>query len=281
MRLSTSVLRVTLFLLVLLIAVPAPAKADVGPKPQLTIVVQNAPEGVYYLDLLVAKHDRESPGWHDLSQYNPGKLALLEGYQLDGWVPGLVHGTRVPMFGNLVGEPAGDTMRHVFSYLGVPKDFKLILVTPDNQLIVSQEVHRRAFQETITYDYATNAVYQQSIALIYLKQFTSTVIPTLLIEGLILLLFGFSLKRSWKPFLAVNIATQVFLTATLGTTLIKGGSLAAALMLLPVEAAILVVEAIAYSFLLTEHSRKRRIWYTVLANIFSAAVGIVLLLQGM
>ena len=46
-------------------------------------------------------------------------------------------------------------------------------------------------------------------------------IPTLVIEGVILLLFGFSLKKNWKAFLLVNIITQIFLTVTVGISLIK------------------------------------------------------------
>jgi hypothetical protein len=44
----------TFILIVLfLFAVPTTARADVGPKPELTIVVRNPPEGEYYLDLLI------------------------------------------------------------------------------------------------------------------------------------------------------------------------------------------------------------------------------------
>ncbi len=282
MHLKTSLSRIATFLLVLLVLIPAPAQADIGPKPRLTIVVQNAPEGLYYLDLLIAKPDGHTyTNLHDLSEYDPAKLALLEEYDEDGRIPALIKGTRVPLFGKLVGQPVGDEMHHVFSYLGVPTNFKLVLLTPDNQLVISREIDRKAFQETITYDYATNAVHQQSLTMVYLKQFGSTLLPTLLIECLILLLFRFSLRRSWKPFLAVNFATQLFLTAALGTTLIKGGSLAALLLLIPLEVVVIVAEAIAYATLLKEHSRKRRVWYAVLANISSAAVGIVMLLQGM
>ena len=37
----------------LLAVLPVSASADMGPKPQITIQVQNAPDGDYYVDLLV------------------------------------------------------------------------------------------------------------------------------------------------------------------------------------------------------------------------------------
>ena len=37
----------------LLAVLPVSASADSGPKPQITIQVQNAPDGDYYVDLLI------------------------------------------------------------------------------------------------------------------------------------------------------------------------------------------------------------------------------------
>ena len=49
-RKRTSVFCVLALLAVLL---PVPARADMGPKPSMTIHVENPPSGIYYLDLLV------------------------------------------------------------------------------------------------------------------------------------------------------------------------------------------------------------------------------------
>ncbi|MFQ9126466.1 MAG: hypothetical protein ACLR4Z_06360 [Butyricicoccaceae bacterium] len=49
-RKRTSVFCVLALLAVLL---PVPARADMGPKPSVTIHVKNPPSGSYYLDLLV------------------------------------------------------------------------------------------------------------------------------------------------------------------------------------------------------------------------------------
>jgi len=258
---------------------PLPTRADVGPKPELIIVVKNPPEQEYYLDLLVPEPDDPFNNLDHQAIYDQVKLDLLKHYEIDGWTPALVRGTGVPMSGNLVGERMGSTMRHTFGYVGVPDEFKIILVTPEAELVVSRVVSRSAFQETMTYDYATGEVQQRSLPLAYLRQFLATCLPTLLIEGAVLLLFRYSLRRNWKSVLTVNVITQVFLTAVFGTTLLRHGTFSAFLLFVPVEIAILLGETIAYSFLLREHGRKRAVLYAVVANLCSAIIGAIWLMR--
>jgi len=194
---------------------------------------------------------------------------MLANYRVDGWVPALVHGTDIPLFGKLTGTRQGSDMIHTFSYFGTPEHFKIIIITPDNQIVVSGELERKAYQLKLTYDYATGDTSQRSIVVSYLRQFFATLIPTLIIEGLCLLLFGFSLRRSYRPFLLVNLATQIFLTATLGTAAITQGIFAAYLLALPLELVIIIAESIAFALLLKEHSKGRRIGYAITANLIS------------
>ena len=84
------------------------ASADTGPKQSLTITVVNAPEGVYYLDLLQQDGDG-SPNIHR-EDYDPTLLEGLEGWEDEGWYPALVHGTNPPLFGDLV--PGEDGAPH-------------------------------------------------------------------------------------------------------------------------------------------------------------------------
>ena len=91
------------------------ASADTGPKQSLTITVVNAPEGVYYLDLLQQDGDG-SPNIHR-EDYDPTLLEGLEGWEDEGWYPALVHGTNPPLFGDLV---PGEDGAHHFTYFGLP-----------------------------------------------------------------------------------------------------------------------------------------------------------------
>jgi len=271
--------RVVMLILAVSVMLPfvwsVPVYADFGPKPSITIVVKNPPAETYYLDLLIQEQKANNSLDDERDQYDPVKFGLLENYRDGDWVPALVHGTNIPLFGKLTGSRQGADMVHTFSYFGTPERFKIIIVTPDNRVVTSGELARKTFQMTLTYDYQTGAVSQRSIVVTYLVQIFSTLIPTLLIEGLLLLLFGFSLRRFWRPFLLVNLATQIILTASLGTAAIAQGLFAAYLLAFPVELGILIIEAIAFTRLLKQHGKGRRIAYAIVANIFSLIASLV------
>lgn len=266
----------------ILLLFPLIARADIGPKPSITVIVNNPPEEEYYLDLLIDKDQSyENISQEERANYDPVKLGSLESYSQDGWYPALAHGTSVPLFGSLTGEREDGRMVHRFGYFGVPDYYRVIIVTPDNQALVSQPVQKLTFAETIEVDYAA-ASREGSIAITgqadlfraYVSQFLATFIPTLIIEGIIFLLFRFSFRRNWLVFLGVNFVTQVAMTATLGTILIRGGLFSSYFAFIPVEVCIIVIEALAFRSLLREHSRGRRILFTVVANIISAFAGV-------
>ena len=192
-------------------------------------------------------------------------------------IPALAHGTDMPLFGDLVGQQQGADRVHSFSYYGTPDRFKIIIVTPDNQLVVSQELVRDSFQMTLTYDYATGLISRRSLLMSYLIQILSTLLPTLLIEGLLLMAFGFSLKKNFWPFLLVNLATQVLMTALLGTAAIMNGLFTAYLLLIPVELLVMLIESVAFAFLLKQHKKGRRIGYAIVANLVSALAGMIVM----
>lgn len=264
----------------LLPALTVSALADMGPKPQITVVVQNLPGEEYYLDLLVYG-DPETDLYDNLrdsrEEYDPGMLAVLESYQEDGWYPALTRGTRIPMFGSLLGKSDGDERIHTFSYLGVPEDFKVITVSSSGEVSVSREIHRNTFQAVVYYNWETGAVTQRSLAVSYLLQFLMTFLPTALIEGILLLLFRFSLRDNLRLFLLVNLITQAVLTAVLGSAMFRSGVLLAYFFYVPLELAILLGETVAYTRLLKGHSFRRRAAYAITANLVSAVSGWFLL----
>ena len=266
------------FLLLFLAAFPVTVNADMGPKPQITVIVKNPPEDEYYLDLLVKGDCSYDNLKMDGASYNQSKLALLEAYDMDGWHPGLTKGTAIPMHGKLTGVKDSDVMNHTFSYVGVPDDFKIIIITPKNQYLVSQEIHRDRFHYTVYYDYNTGEITTEKIAFSYIREFFLTCLPTLLIEGIILLLFGFSLRKNLKPFLIINVLTQIFLTASVGQMIQKEGHLYGYFILIPIEIIIFLVEMLAFSLLLKEYGKARRVIYAFTANLLSFLAGILLLL---
>ena len=179
--------------LLCLMVLPGTASADSGPKPAVTITVVNAPAGEYYLDLLVT-----DPGDHaniDPADYDPNLLQGLRDWEVDGWYPALAGGTSVPLFGDL--RP-GEDGTHRFTYYGLPRAFRIAVSGPDGVQATDEPFTRTVFYTHLTYDWETNSITRAtSPAGFYGVQFLSTLVPTLLVEGGLLWLFGFRARRDW------------------------------------------------------------------------------------
>lgn len=260
---------------------PLDVSADVGPKPSLSIIVENAPEGEYYLDLLIDyEHD------HLYTAVNRDDVAftqmydVLKDYNDNGWRPALITGTRVPLNGSLSGINTGNKMVHQFSYVGVPDRFKVIIVTQDLEIIVSDNIiDRKAFNSTVHFDSRTGKLSESFMLLAYLKQFLTTCTATLLIESLILIIFGFAVKQNWKPFFIINICTQLLLTFIIFGTMYSHGSFAAVLLYIPFELIILTTETLLFIKYLHRHSKLRRALYAITANLVSFAFGLFIMIS--
>lgn len=257
--------------LLCLAVLPGTASADTGPKPAVTITVVNAPAGTYYLDLLITDpepdHDNIDP-----ADYDPELIAGLRSWEGEGWYPALVTGTRAPLFGELTAEADGI---HRFSYHGLPRTFRIAVSGPGGAQATAEPFTRTVFYTHLTYDWETNTITSAtSPAGFYGLQFLSTLVPTLIIEGILLWLFGFRAKRDWLVFLIVNLVTQAGLHLWIAADLVSiGDSALQYLVLLVAEVPILVVELAAYVFLLKEHSKLRRAAYAACANVASYALG--------
>lgn len=266
-RLFASIACVLLCLAVL----PGTASADTGPKPAVTIQVVNAPAGEYYLDLLITDPEPD----HDnieVEDYDPELIAGLKSWEGEGWYPALVTGTRAPLFGELMPEADGI---HRFSYSGLPVTFRIAVSGRSGAQATDEPFTPTVFYTHLTYDWESNTVTSStSPAGFYGLQFLSTLVPTLIVEGVLLWLFGFRARRDWLVFLIVNLVTQTGLHLWAAEYLVVNGSSAFQYMaLLMVELPILVVELVVYVFLLKEHSRLRRAAYAACANVASYAVG--------
>ena len=257
--------------LVLCLGVAAvPASADSGPKPALTVTVVNPPEGEYYLDLLIRESDRYES--IDPAEYDPVLIQGLKSWEEEGWYPALVEGTSRPLFGDL---RAGEDGVHRFSYYGLPDTFRIAVSAAEGAKATEESFTRTVFYTHLTYDWASNTITRATTPVgFYTVQFASTLVPTLIVEGLLLWLFGFRARRDWLVFFLVNVLTQVWLHLWAGSGIMAaGGHYLWYLMLSLAEIPILVVELIAYLFLLKEHGKGRRALYAVCANAASYAAG--------
>ena len=270
------------------------AFADNGPKPQLIVRVKNAPQEPYYLDLL-AKGDWGAEDGNSIDgidwnydgkedTLDPDLLALLRENVPEGWHACVAQGTTgAPMWGELYAEgtDASGNALHWFGYVGVPSTYRIILATESGKVWVSDILNRRVLQSSVTVNWSddTSAVTVSVPSTIpgYLLQLVATLVPTLLIEGIILLLFQYSWKQNWKAFLLVNLITQGLLAIASSVYAIQSGPnmFSYLIFFLPAELFILIAEAYLYAGrgMLKGHSKKRAAAYAVTANLISAILG--------
>lgn len=252
---------------------PMTCSADFGPKPKLKIIVRNAPEEDYYLDLLIESDYVDEK--FDINRYNADMVNNLLSFKDEGWYPALLCDLYSVMNGSLTGIRDGSLVKHTFSYR-VPNEFKIIIVTESGRIQVSETFVRTTLSTTLSYDYERNTIYEKPKLGETGRQYFSTCLPTLLIEGIILILFKFSLSKNLKVFLAVNCITQLFLTIGLNYMLLMFG-LTGILIQIPFEIIIVMIEAIVYGFMLKEHSVNRRISYALCANTISWLFSLILM----
>ncbi len=252
-------------------------RADMGPKPQLKITVLNAPQEPYYLDLLVRSDDLGSNG-ENLEGLDPQMIEQLKSLESEGWYPALVNGTAIPLFGELTGSVINGKQVHTFGY-HLPDDYRIILVTQSGRVTVSDPLSMDSFYTVLSFDAQIGQISKPSVLILYAIQFASTLIPTLIVEFGILLMFGLLSKRNFIVFLIMNLATQIFLTFTVNAALIQMGLLSAILMLVFVEVFIWLFEMMVCwkSF-----DQKKKTWiritYALVANSVSFILGIFLIL---
>lgn len=263
-------------LLLAVAALPIAASANSAmPDPILTVKVKNAPDGEYYLDLLI--HERP---WNstpdDYYEYDPGLLEGLFSLNTEEWWPSVAWSSHGYWQGDLAGTPSGGMMVHAFSVYSLPREFRIAVSSASGLQATEQIFHRDAYYTTIVYDYAANRIaYATPVWLAYLIQFLCTCIPTLLIEGVILLLFRFDWRKNRKVFLLLNLVTQAFLTWSMAGQYIGSGDRGYPFfMMILAEVPIFIAEAVVCAMKLKGHTRGRRVSYALCANAVSLTFGL-------
>jgi len=250
--------------------------ADMGPKPELKITLTHAPNEAYYLDLLVdSEYLIDEP--IDNTKYNASMIEQLRSLEIDGWYPALVNGTSLRMHGKLEGTLTGGKMIHQFGY-HIPDRFRIIVVTASGKTTVSDVITLESFYTALSFNAINGEITKPSLIMLYAIQIFSTLIPTLILEFLVLLIFKLYSKRNLIVFLIMNIVTQIFLTFTVNATLITTGLLGAIFVLLLVEGLIWIFEIIVvWKFFDKQKRTSVRISYALIANILSFIMGFVLI----
>lgn len=197
---------------------------------------------------------------------------------------------------------------HSFSYIGVPDVCRILMVTKSGETFLSEPVIRQVLQSSVTVDWAAKTVKAPPVFLGCAAQFLATFLPTLAVEGILLLLFRLWSKRNGLVFLLVNLVPQGGLTLWMSIRNVRQGTLwmeesiryflhflqprdflnsLAALptriqmwphlcVLIPAEAVIFLVEIGLYCWLFRDCTKKRAVLYAVTANLCSFVLGLYL-----
>ena len=269
---------IALFVLGFLLMMTQPVYADAGPKPELRITLINPPDEPYLLDLLVNPDCEDC--WVDDERFegiDPTLVALLEAQQSTTWVLALTHGLSYPIFGNLEGRSENGQRVHTFTYR-LPDTFKIIVVTQSGKVVISEVIQRDIFMMAVRFDVDTGETIRPTLWKQVVFQLVSTFVPTLIVEGILLLLFGLWSRRNGKVMLLANVITQVVLTLTMGLALIYGGLLSGMIVFLLMEGVVILMEAILYGKFFDKTRRlRRRIAYAILANFASFITGFLVI----
>lgn len=266
------------------------ASADMGPKPQLIVRVENAPAELYYLDILEegeyadASHPFDGIEWsysqEEAAALDRELLAALQGAIPDGWHGCTAEGsTGAPMWGDLYPEEMDDAGNplHTFGYHGVPETYRILMVTKSGETFLSDVCQRQALQCSATVDWAAKTVTTPPVMAGYVLQFLSTLLPTLALELLILALFRLVNRKNLRVFLLVNLVTQGVLALFFSFNAVRQGvGFMYILLFVPAELVILLAESFAYRRWLS-CGKGRATAYAVTANLASAVVGFVIM----
>ena len=292
--------RKLLLFLLAAVLLTVPVFADFGPKPQLTVRVENAPEELYYLDILAegdaSRYSEGTVGGLSEEERSALDQALLEDLTAavpEGWYGCVTQGRLV------WGSIDSNDGCFQFRYMGLPDVYRVLMVTKSGETFLSEPIERQVLQSSATVDWAAKTVTTPPLWRGYAAQFLATFLPTLAIEGILLLLFRLWSRRNALVFLGVNLVTQGGLTLWTSLRTVRHGWLWAEMIgealryfdpemllyrlrvfpfywLLPAEILILLAEAALYMKLFRDCSKKRAALCALTGNLASFLLGLYL-----
>ncbi len=284
--------KLILFLLILSIFIMIPIQrvsADTGPRPTLEVEVIGLGKP-FYIDILVlAEADQEQISEvRDImssqgSYYGRVVPEALYFVRANDYVP-MILTTKAPTYYRLNMEN-----EHLFT-LNVPQSFKILLLFEDGNYITSKLIEPSLFNSKIrvsmtnvdTLITQTDVGSVQEIFPVATMAFDLSlrILGTIVVEFLVLVLFGYFEKKSYLFVMYINLFTQVTLTLFMFVTKFYFSPIIGELIVLLVgEAFIFTFEILIYRKYLKEHGKNRAVLYGLIANTVSllASFSIVIL----
>lgn len=273
---------VFLMCLVLLMAMPITASADMGPKPSVRIEFTGI-EGEVYYGTLLSLRDSTGPasawdGNPEYADYKPGE----DGYDI--WLKFVEYQDTDGYYFLQWFWDCSKTNQLNWTYYP-PTSFKILLYFPETDTFYVSPVYERyAFDSYFAVDlsaYDTDPIlahqsYDYTWEIISL---VARIVLTIALELGIALLFGYREKKVLGFLAVANIITQVILNVALNIVNYRSGSMSFSFSYVLYELLVFAIEAVAYSVLLKKFSSKelkkgRAIGYAFVANAASFAFGL-------
>ncbi len=264
----------TLCMLVMFFLSVQTVHADMGAKPSIDVTIENAPEGYYVALLRGSDKDQGDNSELFLKDVTEESVySYLDNLSYKGW---FYHES--PVGTNCFHSNESD--RYGFGYM-VPDPFRVIVISDDGHVYISDELDQKEFNATCVYDLKAGTLKELRVGIIA-KRVLAVVLCflfTLLIEFGVFLLFRFArTKENILCFLITNAVTNIpfnifIVNSISGLVLLFYGFF--------FELLITIVESLVYANILKDaEGRQHKVKgfiYGVVANMSSILIGIFLL----
>ena len=243
---------------------PYTLKADMGPKPSVTVTVEGLDSNkTYYMSLLT---DDDSYGpWNRLTedmidQNNPAEVAFLNYKDSDGYAS-------LDYYQKIGGNKCS------WSYYP-PYKFKIaIYCVEDDSMLVSDIFSRTAFESCFLANYGpTLTVEEQDNSGTVMLHGILRALVTIVVELGLALLFKYREKKQIVIIIITNLITQLLLNLFLASTIYYGGALVWMIMFVIGELLVLIIEEIVYMISFRKMGKGKAFLYALLANVISGAL---------
>lgn len=161
--------------------------------------------------------------------------------------------------------------------LSTTKSYLVRLSSSDGSYILKIEKSLNKYNNIYRLDYKSQTLVAGKGIVRSTVLVSTRVILTLLIEGLIFLLFKYRELKSWIVFIIINLITQGALNIWINTAHPFESYIV--LYLIFAEYIILIVELLGLTFLIKEKKQMITVVYVVIANFTSLALGAIIIPQ--